>query len=77
MAKVLSIRRGTPASPATSATAAMSSTSRPGLPIVSPYIRRVRGLTASRQARQSAGSTNVVSIPKRASVIASWLWLPP
>ena len=77
MAKVLSISSGTPASSATSATPRMSSTSRPGLPIVSPNIRRVRGLTASRQAARSPGSTKVASMPKRASVMASWLWLPP
>ena len=77
MAKVLSISSGTPAAFATSATAAMSSTSRRGLPIVSPNSSRVRGVTASRQAPRSAGSTKVVSMPKRASVIASWLWLPP
>ena len=68
---------GTPAAFATSATAAMSSTSSRGLPIVSPNSSRVRGVTASRQAPWSAGSTKVVSMPNRARVMASWLWLPP
>ena len=46
----------------------MSSTSRPGLPTVSPKKSLVLGRTAARQAAMSLGWTNVVSMPKRRMV---------
>jgi len=75
--KVLSTSSGTPASCAMALTAGMSSTSRPGLPSVSPNSSRVCGRIAARQASRSPGLTKVVSMPKRASVYDNRLWLPP
>ncbi|MNE47551.1 hypothetical protein D3C80_1419620 [compost metagenome] len=66
--RVESTSSGTPASCAICATVGMSSTSRPGLPTVSPKNSLVLGRTAAFQPSMSPGLTKVVSIPKRASV---------
>ena len=65
---VESTNSGTPCSCATRDTRGMSSTSRPGLPSVSPKKSRVFGRTAARHASMSRGSTKVVSMPKRGRV---------
>jgi hypothetical protein len=49
-------------------TVGMSSTSRPGLPTVSPNSSLVFGRIAARQASMSPGLTKVVAMPKRLSV---------
>ena len=77
MAKVLSISSGIAAACAISATRGMSSTSRPGLPMVSPITSRVRGVIALRKPSWSRGLTKVVVMPKRGSVCASRLIVPP
>ncbi|EWS57698.1 hypothetical protein Y695_04780 [Hydrogenophaga sp. T4] len=68
MVSVLSTSSGTFASCAICATVGMSSTSRPGLPTVSPNSNRVLGRTAAFQPSMSPGFTKVVSMPKRRSV---------
>ena len=55
-----STSKGSPASCAMSLTAGMSSTSRPGLPTVSPNSRRVSGRIAARQPSRSPGLTKLV-----------------
>ena len=66
---VESTSSGRPCSCASAATRGMSSTSRPGLPSVSPNSSRVlRPDRARASASRSRGSTNVVSMPKRGSV---------
>ena len=77
VANVLSTSSGMPASCAIPASAGMSSTSRPGLPIVSPITSRVLGRSAARKPSRSRGLTKVVVMPKRGSVCASRLIVPP
>src|SRR4029077_17060638 len=62
--------------PAIAATAGRSSTSRPGLPIVSAMTSRVLGPIAERKSSSARGFTNVVVMPKRGSVCANRLMLP-
>ena len=76
-AKVLSIISGIFAAWAIAAMAGMSSTSPPGLPIVSPSTSRVSGLMALAKPSWSRGLTKVVSMPKRGRVSASMLRVPP
>ncbi len=66
--KVESTSSGTLAACAICATAGMSSTSRPGLPSVSPKRSRVLGLTAFFHSSKLRGLTKVVSMPKRLRV---------
>ncbi len=66
--KVESTSSGRPLSWASAATVGMSSTSRPGLPSVSPNSSRVSGRIAARQPSMSPGFTKVVEMPKRDSV---------
>ncbi len=66
--KVESTSSGMPCSCAMALTVGMSSTSRPGLPTVSPKNNLVLGRMAARQAAMSPGLTKVVSMPKRRSV---------
>ena len=77
VAKVLSISSGIFASCAIAATRGISSTSRPGLPMVSPITRRVLGRIAARNPSRSRGLTKVVVMPKRGSVCDSRLMVPP
>src|SRR2546422_609794 len=62
VAKVLSISSGIFASWAIWATSGISSTSSPGLPMVSPITSRVFGLIAARNSSSARGLTGVVGI---------------
>ena len=77
VAKVLSINSGIFASWAIAAMAGMSSTSSPGLPMVSPITSRVLGLIAARNSSSARGFTKLVVMPKRGRVCVSRLMLPP
>ncbi|MNC95100.1 hypothetical protein D3C83_121260 [compost metagenome] len=63
--KVASTSSGIFASWAMALTAGMSSTSRPGLPSVSPKSSRVFGRMALAKFSGVPGATKVVSMPKR------------
>ncbi len=76
-AKVLSIISGILAAWAIAAIAGMSSTSPPGLPMVSPSTNRVFGWMALAKPAWSRGLTKVVAMPKRGKVSASMLRVPP
>ena len=74
---VESIARGRPFEWATSASSSMSAIAPDGLPIVSVNSTFVFGWMAAAKPSTSVGSTNVVSMPKRPSVLENIVMVPP